>query len=793
MRSLEVLESRCLLAVTLSGRVFEDGNGNQQWETGGPAGERPLACWEVFLDLNLDGARQPTEPAARTGSDGMYRFEGLEAGTYRLELAAGPGFDRTTPVRFAESTSLVATVAQDQVLDPVRNVLYVTSGDRILRRDPLTGATLATLAIGQSLSGIDVTPDGRYLIVGDAVLDGGSQTGRLHRIDLTDNSVISIPFSVASADERGVFDVVAVSNTRALFTTRSLSNGAVPLREADLPSGTAAERNDVLSLGPGRVHPASRLDRNAAGQAIVLVDAGDAAGRVYRFDPQTNAFADPVSLHAQLDDAHVAISRDGQRVAIEAASLGLKVLDPQGNVVHSLPHLRGGVAFDTHRDILYAGDTTSNELVAFRVTDWSELYRTPLGEDVPESGNYFEMHVGSRARVLTVSTPAGVRYFRLDQPAPHFVNAAADSVFSLLDFGVWWNGQNRRPEGAADAYLVDEDTERQVGGAGVLANDSDPDGDALTAAMAYPPQHGTVDVHSDGTFVYRPAENYFGSDTFTYTVHDPVLAAACRTTVTLQVAPVNDAPEAIALDHASVSENSVAAVIGLVTVTDPDVGDQHVLTVSDTRFEVVNGMLKLRSLQSLDHESAAVIPITITATDNGTPARHFSRDFTIVVEDVNEFDPDIQTTTIEVAEGSTTVGSVLVQDGDTSQSILISILGGSGQGVFSIDPQTGRIVVAGGQTLDHEGTRAYVLTLQATDNVQPPRTTTKDLTITVLDVNEANPQVNPAAFTLAEDAPAGAIVGSVSAQDADTLQSLHYAITAGNPGSAFAVDGVTGE
>jgi hypothetical protein len=53
---------------------------------------------------------------------------------------------------------------------------------------------------------------------------------------------------------------------------------------------------------------------------------------------------------------------------------------------------------------------------------------------------------------------------------------------------------------------------------GVLANDSDPDGDPMTASLVSGPSSGTLTFNSDGSFVYTPSASFFGSISFTYQV-----------------------------------------------------------------------------------------------------------------------------------------------------------------------------------------------------------------------------------------------------------------------------------
>ncbi len=77
----------------------------------------------------------------------------------------------------------------------------------------------------------------------------------------------------------------------------------------------------------------------------------------------------------------------------------------------------------------------------------------------------------------------------------------------------------------------------------VLANDSDPDIDSLRVASVMAPAHGTAVVAADGSVIYVPAQNFHGTDRFTYIASDGdgLMDSA---TVTVTVSPVNDAPAA---------------------------------------------------------------------------------------------------------------------------------------------------------------------------------------------------------------------------------------------------------
>ena len=68
----------------------------------------------------------------------------------------------------------------------------------------------------------------------------------------------------------------------------------------------------------------------------------------------------------------------------------------------------------------------------------------------------------------------------------------------------------------------------------VLANDNDPDGDALTVVSYTHPEHGTVVITEDHKISYAPDAGYVGSDTFTYEIEDPA-GSSDRGRVTVNV------------------------------------------------------------------------------------------------------------------------------------------------------------------------------------------------------------------------------------------------------------------
>jgi hypothetical protein len=105
---------------------------------------------------------------------------------------------------------------------------------------------------------------------------------------------------------------------------------------------------------------------------------------------------------------------------------------------------------------------------------------------------------------------------------------------------------NFPPQGINDTYTMTAGS-TLLATTSVLANDTDPNSDPLTAQIVTQPQHGSLQFNSDGTFVYQPAPGFFGVDQFTYRPHDG-LQFGNDTTVVINVeafvlAPISGANE----------------------------------------------------------------------------------------------------------------------------------------------------------------------------------------------------------------------------------------------------------
>ncbi len=108
----------------------------------------------------------------------------------------------------------------------------------------------------------------------------------------------------------------------------------------------------------------------------------------------------------------------------------------------------------------------------------------------------------------------------------------------LSEFSVSYSGgvpfPNRAPRGTPDNLTATQGFPFLT--ANLLANDRDPEGDAISVAAFTQPAHGSVTSHGNGTFTYSPDPAFFGTDSFTYTPADPFQNGA-PTLVTINVLP----------------------------------------------------------------------------------------------------------------------------------------------------------------------------------------------------------------------------------------------------------------
>ncbi len=283
-------------------------------------------------------------------------------------------------------------------------------------------------------------------------------------------------------------------------------------------------------------------------------------------------------------------------------------------------------------------------------------------------------------------------------------------------------------------FTVAEDLPYTLVFPGILANDTDVDGDALTVfdPTSIVASEGTVTVGPGGAITsWTRPQDFTGNATFTYQAVDPTGAKSSTATVTLNVTAVNDAPvatplvgtmtegvaKAFTLVGTDVDDATLTYAIttGSPSATTAIVGNQLTVTTIDPNF---NGTLNL-AFRATDPKGLPSAPAAITLTV--TPVN----DAPVAVVDTYEVLEDGQLV-VSVAEG------LLANDTDVDGDVLtvsaastLTVLGGelavSSDGSFTFVP-------------DQDYDKSTGFSYQATDGTA--LALPKTVSITILPVND---------------------------------------------------------
>lgn len=188
-----------------------------------------------------------------------------------------------------------------------------------------------------------------------------------------------------------------------------------------------------------------------------------------------------------------------------------------------------------------------------------------------------------RFQELEISTPGDRTYLRFDA--------------EMSQSGRWWRPNNdywyideinvtgidqanREPIAQADAYEATQNQPLEIGPEGVLANDVDPDGDAISATVTRGPGHGTLSFNANGSFIYTPHTGFSGADSFDYKLSDGDLSSNDATVSIEVVASNNQSPVANTDDGATSEDQSVTLDV-LANDTDPESDTLNILSVTE--------------------------------------------------------------------------------------------------------------------------------------------------------------------------------------------------------------------
>ncbi len=406
---------------------------------------------------------------------------------------------------------------------------------------------------------------------------------------------------------------------------------------AFLPEGTGVTFLTSAALSPDDTNGKRDLYRKDLVTGAVTRLSGD--GDADLFDPvlspdgkalavrsSTALTADPVGLGTQLyvkdlaTGAYTLVSRaadgpNGTKGAVADASIGEAVFAADGKQVAFWSSADNLVPVDTNRSSdLFVKDLVTGRVIlvsaaadgtqsrhggqdeppAFSPDGTKILFSSSSATLVPGDTNGVydvflkDLVTGTVTRVSTAAdgsqvrgglqaawSPDGSRIAFLSGAntlVPGVVSAEGDIFVKAIAVA---QPPNASPVAVDDTYGVQPGAPLVVAGPGILANDRDANGDALTAVLVSAPQHGTLSLDPTGGFTYTAA-GFHGRDSFTYRASDGrALSDAATVALTVNTRPViND-------DHYTARQNTTLTVpVGLGLLANDRDGDGDRLTAA---------------------------------------------------------------------------------------------------------------------------------------------------------------------------------------------------------------------
>ena len=315
--------------------------------------------------------------------------------------------------------------------------------------------------------------------------------------------------------------------------------------EANILVGVSG--NDTLTGGGGNDDL-----YGGEGNDTYVFGPGDGFDRILEFSG-----TDTLQVTGGLTLADLTFTQVGDDLVIDIAS-GVTIRnqfsgDPSGVV--EFVSFDDGLVVELPSPFMQTNDPPMAEADEFATDEDAPLAGNVLTNDSDPDGDTL------RVEPATLTTGGGASVELLEDgsftytPAENF--HGSDSFdYTLLDpsdesdtgaVTITVNAVNDGPSAFDDDFVIDEDA---VLFGDVFSNngngvDTDIDGDALTVqANTFVTSAGaTVVLNADGTFEYTPEVNFNGIDSFEYTLLDGQ-GGSGTATVTIDVLPVNDAPEA---------------------------------------------------------------------------------------------------------------------------------------------------------------------------------------------------------------------------------------------------------
>ena len=584
--------------------------------------------------LTVASVTQPANGTVVLNADGTITytpdpdFNGVDTFTYTVCDDGAPQECATATVTVTVAAVNDAPVANDDANStdedvPVTTDLVVNDSDvEDGTVDPasvaiVTGPTDGTITAINADGTVEYTPDADFFGTDTftyTVLDSDGQISNVATVTITVNSINDTPIAVddavaTSEDVPATFDPLADNGSGTdsdpdgdLLTVASVTqpaNGTVVLNaDGTITYTPDPDFNGVDTFTYLVCDPAGACDTATVTVTVAAVNDPPVAGD----DLATTDEDVPVTIPLTANDSDTEdVTVDPTSVSITSAPANgtITAINADGSVEYTPDADFSGTDTFTYEvcDLDGACDTATVTVTVNAINDTPVAADDAVAtsEDVPvtfdplaDNGSGVDSDPdGDLLTVASVTQPAnGTVVLNADgtityTPDPDFNGVDTftylvcdpDGACDTATVTVTVAAVNDAPVVINESPMTNEDTPINLD---LIANDSDPDGDAITldSVDAVSTSGGTIVVEADGTVTYTPPPNFSGTDTFTYTVCDP-FGACTDGLVEIDVLPINDPP--VGTDDAFTVDEDQTTVLDVLT-NDSDV-DGDPLTV----------------------------------------------------------------------------------------------------------------------------------------------------------------------------------------------------------------------
>lgn len=267
-----------------------------------------------------------------------------------------------------DTAVLAATRPSEVRLSPDGNRLYSADKDGFLRvYDAKTGTLIASWDVGVSLGGMDISPDGSFLVIADRDLSA------VYKVD-TSTGAKTDYFYATSGYDGLLFDVAVLADGTALFSQNFNGSGWTSLQVLDFGTGKFTQG--------GSVRQSSVFSRSASGDLVLIGEPNTSSGQIDIYKTGTGIIASNGA--GGFNWGIQAFS--GSFAAHYIYNEGIHIYDSNLQRKVTLTSWNNGVVSDLEFSAdsrwLYILNNESNSIIKVSTVDWQATGSIPVSADV---------------------------------------------------------------------------------------------------------------------------------------------------------------------------------------------------------------------------------------------------------------------------------------------------------------------------------------------------------------------------------------------------------------------------